>query len=123
MASFISKLAFALLTVAAHAEVSTDGSCGVTGAGGENAYTCPGDIQCCAASGWCGSTEAHCLTTVGCQADYSNSTEACTEPVPGTTISPDGTCGTEGAGEYGYVCPTDGDTCCSSAQVLLKLWV
>ena len=115
MSALLSRLAVVLLAVAARADVSPDGSCGLAGAGEENGYTCPGDVQCCGASGWCGTTEAHCLITVGCQAEYSNSTAACTEPVPGTTISPDGTCGTEGAGEYGYVCPSEGYTCCSSS--------
>ena len=107
--------AFLAAATVARAEVSPDGSCGLSGAGEEKGYTCPGDVQCCGATGWCGTSEAHCLTTVGCQADYSNSTAACTEPVPGTTISPDGTCGTEGAGEYGYVCPEEVFTCCSAS--------
>ena len=90
--------AFLAAATVARGEVSPDGSCGLSGAGEEKGYTCPGDVQCCGATGWCGTSEAHCLTTVGCQADYSNSTAAWTEPVPGTTISPDGICGVEGAG-------------------------
>ncbi|XXG95309.1 hypothetical protein Hte_001570 [Hypoxylon texense] len=107
-----SALAIALLAATAvWSDVSPDETCGE-----ENGYTCPGEIKCCSVNGFCGSTDEYCLTTAGCQSEFSNSTSACTEPVDGVSISPDGTCGSEGAGEYGYRCPTeDGNSCCSIA--------
>jgi hypothetical protein len=116
MSPLPSLFAVALLAAAAWSAVSPDGSCGQTGPGGsESAYTCPSSNQCCSSYGYCGKTTDYCLTTVGCQPDYSNSTAACTVPVPGETVSPDGTCGTTGFGQYGYVCPQTGYTCCSVA--------
>lgn len=114
MFSVKSTLAIALLAATAvWADVSPDETCG-----DENGYTCPGEIKCCSVNGFCGSTDAYCLTTAGCQGEFSNSTAACTKPVDGVSISPDGTCGTEGAGEYGYRCGTeDGNSCCSTAYV------
>ncbi|KAI0173074.1 carbohydrate-binding module family 18 protein [Hypoxylon sp. FL1284] len=111
MFSLKSTLAVALLAVAAvWADESPDGTCG-----GEAAYTCPGDTKCCSTHGFCGATDEYCLTTAGCQAEFSNSADSCTEPVDKVSISPDGTCGSEGAGEYGYRCPAEGETTCCSA--------
>ncbi|KAI5919590.1 carbohydrate-binding module family 18 protein [Camillea tinctor] len=115
MLSLASKFVVTILATTAWSDVSPDGSCGMENGGANNGYTCPGDLKCCSVNGYCGSTDEFCLTSVGCQATYSNDTAACVEPVDGTTISPDGTCGTEGAGEFGYVCPGEGYTCCSVA--------
>ncbi|KAL2196934.1 carbohydrate-binding module family 18 protein [Corynascus similis CBS 632.67] len=93
-------------------EVSPDNTCG-----GDNGYTCPEELACCSQHGYCGATDEFCLTTAGCQADYSNSTAACHEPVPGESVSVDGTCGTEGAGTEGYRCPANATvtSCCSAS--------
>ncbi|KAI0377341.1 amidohydrolase family-domain-containing protein [Hypomontagnella monticulosa] len=108
---FGAKTAFALILLAATAvfsDVSPDETCGLTKAGNNKGYTCPGEKKCCSSNGYCGSTDEYCLTTVGCQTKYSNATAACVAPVAGKTISPDGTCGSAGAGKYGYVCPSSG---------------
>ncbi|KAL2177802.1 uncharacterized protein P884DRAFT_243130 [Thermothelomyces heterothallicus CBS 202.75] len=96
----------------ARREVSPDNTCG-----GETGYTCPGELACCSQHGYCGSTDEFCLTTAGCQAEFSNSTDACHEPIPGESFSIDGTCGTEGAGAEGYRCPANAtvSSCCSAA--------
>jgi hypothetical protein len=104
-----------LLTVAVDSQVTPDGTCGLIGAGNGTGYTCPSNNQCCSSSGWCGTSDLHCLTTTGCQAEYSVSAEACHAPIDGETVSPDGTCGTTVAGQYGYTCPETGFTCCSVA--------
>ncbi|KAI1388098.1 amidohydrolase family-domain-containing protein [Hypoxylon trugodes] len=104
-----------ILATAVWSEVSPDETCGVDKAGNKKGYTCPGTIKCCSASGYCGATDEYCLTTAGCQDKYSNATGSCIKPVDGVSISPDGTCGSEGAGKYGYHCPTEGGTCCSVA--------
>lgn len=108
-----------LAATAVWSEVSPDETCGNDEAGNDEGYTCPGEIKCCSVNGYCGSTDEYCLTTAGCQDEFSNSTSACTEPVDGVSISPDGTCGSEGAGEYGYRCPTEGGSCCSVAYISL----
>ncbi|KAI8628373.1 carbohydrate-binding module family 18 protein [Xylariaceae sp. FL1651] len=95
--------------------LTPDGTCGLVKGGANKGYTCPSDIKCCSSSGYCGSTDLHCLNSMGCQKAYSNSTAACVDPVPGSTISPDGTCGIVGVGKYGYKCPATGATCCSVA--------
>lgn len=94
-------------------DVSPDNTCGPENGGD----TCPGELPCCSQFGFCGATDAFCLTTANCQPDYSNSTEACYAPVPGETVSIDGTCGTTGAGTEGYVCPGNATvtSCCSVA--------
>ncbi|KAI0014836.1 carbohydrate-binding module family 18 protein [Xylariomycetidae sp. FL0641] len=116
MSRLLSYLSLAFLAASAvWSEVSPDGSCGMVEGGNNLGYTCPGELQCCSQNGYCGASEEFCLTSVGCQGDYSNATDACTAPVDGTTVSPDGTCGTAGAGEFGYKCPTEGDNCCSVA--------
>jgi hypothetical protein len=95
--------------------VSPNKTCGITGAGLNNGYTCPGSDACCSQYGFCGTGDSFCLTSAGCQANYSNNTRtSCTAPRSGTTISVDGTCGTTGAGKAGYRCPTTGATCCSA---------
>lgn len=93
--------------------VSPDNTCGASNSG----YTCPGAAACCSEYGFCGSTEAFCLTTAGCQARYSNSSSACHAPRSGVSISIDGTCGNEGDGENGYRCPGNATvvSCCSAA--------
>ncbi|KAI5856140.1 carbohydrate-binding module family 18 protein [Durotheca rogersii] len=116
MHSALSTLSLVLLLAAAvRPELSPDGTCGQAKAGNNKEYTCPSDEKCCSPSGYCGSTDEHCLKSVGCQDKFSNSTTACVNPVNGTTVSPDGTCGNEGVGEFGYRCPEAGDICCSIA--------
>ncbi|KAH6632553.1 hypothetical protein F5144DRAFT_548498 [Chaetomium tenue] len=93
--------------------VSPDNSCGAS----HSSYTCPGALPCCSQYGFCGATDAFCLTTAKCQTKFSNTTAACHAPVPGTSVSIDGTCGTEGAGKEGYRCPGNATvtSCCSAA--------
>lgn len=93
--------------------LTPDGSCGTSHSG----YTCPSDNPCCSQYGFCGATDAHCLTTANCQSRYSNSTSACHAPKPGVSISVDGTCGTTGVGKNGYRCPANATvtSCCSAA--------
>ncbi|EAQ87399.1 predicted protein [Chaetomium globosum CBS 148.51] len=93
--------------------VSPDNTCGADHSG----YTCPGALPCCSQYGFCGATDAFCLTTAKCQTRFSNSSAACHAPVPGTSVSIDGTCGTEGAGKEGYRCPGNATvtSCCSAA--------
>jgi hypothetical protein len=93
--------------------VSPDKTCGASNSG----YTCPRDAACCSQYGYCGATDAFCLTTAGCQARYSNSSSACHAPRSGVSLSVDGTCGNEGAGENGYRCPGNATavSCCSAA--------
>ncbi|KAH6855887.1 carbohydrate-binding module family 18 protein [Chaetomium sp. MPI-CAGE-AT-0009] len=94
-------------------DVSPDNTCGEENSG----YTCPGEAACCSQHGFCGSTDEFCLTTAQCQPDFSNSTAACHAPVPGESISIDGTCGTTEAGTEGYRCPGNATvtSCCSAA--------
>ncbi|PVH87234.1 carbohydrate esterase family 4 protein [Cadophora sp. DSE1049] len=88
--------------------VSPDNTCGRNGTGGgADGYTCPSDLPCCSVNGFCGSTNAYCLTTAGCQSDFGN----CTAPSAGT-ITPDETCGMTRAGVNGYTCGSD-SPCCS----------
>lgn len=94
--------------------VSPNKTCGVTGAGLNNAFTCPETDACCSQYGFCGTGDSFCLTSAGCQANYSNTRTSCTAPRSGTTVSVDGTCGTTGAGKAGYRCPATGATCCSA---------
>lgn len=106
----------AAAAAAARRDVSPDKTCGLAGAGANRGYTCPGDAACCSRHGYCGTGDAFCLTTAGCQARYSNSTSAaCYASRSGVTVSPDGTCGTAGAGTSGYRCPAAGLSCCSAA--------
>ncbi|KAL7622644.1 hypothetical protein AAE478_008157 [Parahypoxylon ruwenzoriense] len=105
-----------LLATVVRPALSPDGTCGDEKAGNNKGYTCPGDKKCCSPSGYCGATDEYCLTSVGCQTKFSNATGACADPVNGTTVSPDGTCGSEGAGQFGYRCPKAGETCCSIAD-------
>ncbi|KAK0636449.1 hypothetical protein B0T17DRAFT_82033 [Bombardia bombarda] len=96
--------------------VSPNLTCGTTLAGQNNGYTCPGgNTSCCSVYGYCGTGDAFCLTTAGCQSRYSNASSACYTPKSGVSISVDGTCGAIGAGKAGYRCPTSGATCCSGA--------
>lgn len=90
--------------------VSPDDTCGSTKSGNTNGYTCPSNKPCCSVNGWCGSTDAYCLTSNGCQASFGN----CTAPLQGKTVSPDFTCGLTGGGTLGYTCPTSAP-CCSGA--------
>ena len=91
-------------------DVSPDLTCGK-----ESGFNCPASDKCCSKYGFCGSDDSFCLTTAGCQADYSNGTSDCHEPKEGVSVSVDGTCGTTGAGKEGYVCPSTGESCCSGA--------
>ncbi|KAK8096591.1 uncharacterized protein PG998_004812 [Apiospora kogelbergensis] len=103
----------AYLATGALAAVSPDGTCGLLKGGANKGYTCFKEKACCSSSGYCGAEDAYCLTSAGCQGSYSNATSACRAPVPGTTISVDGTCGSKEAGKFGYKCP--GTDCCSAA--------
>ncbi|KAF2115690.1 hypothetical protein BDV96DRAFT_599264 [Lophiotrema nucula] len=79
--------------------LSPDGTCG-----GSKGYKCLGSGfgDCCSASGYCGSTSAHC--TSGCQSAFGTCGD--------TSLSPDGTCG----GSKGYKCKgTSFGDCCSSS--------
>lgn len=96
-------------------EESPNLTCGSEGAGEGNDYTCPETDACCSQYGYCGTGDGFCVTTAGCQADFSFSADSCTEPVSGETISVDGTCGTTEAGSFGYMCPPDETSCCSVA--------
>lgn len=105
----------ALLDDRAAVVVSPNKTCGMNNAGLNNGFTCDAVDACCSKYGFCGSDDAHCLTTAGCQASYSNTRTSCTTPRPGVTVSIDGTCGTTGVGTAGYRCPATGMTCCSAA--------
>lgn len=102
------------------AQRSPDGTCGLVGAGNNNGYNCLSDQPCCSASGYCGSGDSYCLTSTGCQSPYSYqanaetpSLPACYAPVDGQTLSPDNTCGKNGAGVFGYRCH-EPLRCCST---------
>ncbi|KAH6648041.1 hypothetical protein BKA67DRAFT_694988 [Truncatella angustata] len=96
--------------VVARALVSPDRTCGVQSIGG---YFCPFDTPCCSGSGFCGSGDAYCLTSTGCQADYvAPGSKACYAPTDKVTITPDNTCGKTGANEFGYHCGSSLN-CCS----------
>lgn len=103
--------------------VSPNKTCGLVLAGNRLGYTCPSDAACCSQYGYCGSTDAFCLTSAGCQTRYSNSSGACYAPRPGVTVSIDGTCGSTAAGKDGYRCPANATatSCCSVAWVS-SLW-
>jgi hypothetical protein len=79
-------------------DLSPDGTCG-----GTSKYQCKGSGfgDCCSASGYCGSTTAHC--NAGCQSTFGT----CVSP----DISPDGTCG--GTKKYRCQGSSFGD-CCST---------
>ena len=94
---------------------SPNKTCGVTGAGANNGYTCLGDSACCSQFGYCGTGDSFCLTSAGCQTRYSNTTTACAAPRSGVTVTQDGTCGSTGAGKVGYRCAATGNNCCSAA--------
>ncbi|KAK1755531.1 carbohydrate-binding module family 18 protein [Echria macrotheca] len=95
--------------------VSPNLTCGTVLGGANKGYTCPSEVACCSAYGYCGSSDEFCLTTAGCQSRYSNSSTSCTAPKSGVSISVDGTCGTTGAGKNGYRCPVNGTSCCSAS--------
>ncbi|KAI0829960.1 carbohydrate-binding module family 18 [Hypoxylon sp. FL0890] len=92
---------------------SPDLTCGNSGAGTAG-YTCP-DNLCCSQNGYCGNTTDYCLT--GCQSQFGTCSGSGGDGDEGSgddgdgEISPDLTCGTTGAGEHGYICPTS--MCCS----------
>ncbi|KAI1375547.1 carbohydrate-binding module family 18 [Hypoxylon crocopeplum] len=93
--------------------VSPDLTCGNTGVG-TSGYTCP-DSLCCSQYGYCGNTTDYCST--GCQSQFGicggsggDGDDGSGDDGDGGT-SPDLTCGTTGAGENGYICPTG--MCCS----------
>ncbi|OTA80188.1 carbohydrate esterase family 4 protein [Hypoxylon sp. CO27-5] len=94
-------------------DVSSDRTCGNTGAGTAG-LTCP-DNLCCSQNGYCGNTTDYCST--GCQTQFGICSGSGGDGNEGSgddgdgEISPDLTCGTTGAGEHGYICPTG--MCCS----------
>ncbi|KAI2616579.1 carbohydrate-binding module family 18 [Hypoxylon sp. NC1633] len=94
-------------------DVSPDLTCGNAGVG-TSGYTCP-DSLCCSQYGYCGNTTDYCST--GCQSQFGICSGSGGDGDGGTgdngdgEISPDLTCGTTGAGEHGYICPTG--MCCS----------
>ncbi|KAH8663161.1 carbohydrate esterase family 4 protein [Tricladium varicosporioides] len=90
--------------------VSPDNTCGTNGTGGgADGYTCPSALPCCSVNGFCGSTDAYCLASNGCQLAFGN----CTTSVAAGTVSPDETCGKTGAGTAGYTCSST-SPCCSA---------
>ena len=114
----------AVLDERAAQAVSPNKTCGLTLAGANQGFTCPGDAACCSQYGYCGTGDAFCLTTGGCQARYSNASTSCQAPRSGVTVSIDGTCGSTGAGRNGYRCPNNGTaTCCSASYVPFPLTV
>ncbi|EPE31571.1 Glycoside hydrolase/deacetylase [Glarea lozoyensis ATCC 20868] len=89
-------------------DISTDNSCGTTGSGGSpSAFTCPTDLPCCSVNGWCGSTDAYCLASNGCQSGFGTCNT--------TTTTSDG----DSAGSGGECGPGKGNCiaseCCSLA--------
>ncbi|KAF6822675.1 chitin deacetylase [Colletotrichum plurivorum] len=95
--------------------VSPDNSCGTTSNGGSpSGYTCPTDLPCCSTYGWCGSTDAYCLTSNGCQGQFGT----CTQDGSPPTDTGDGNDGSPGNGQCG---PANGNAvcavneCCSAA--------
>ncbi|KAF6838434.1 chitin deacetylase [Colletotrichum musicola] len=95
--------------------VSPDNSCGTTSNGGSpSGYTCPTDLPCCSTYGWCGSTDAYCLTSNGCQGQFGT----CTQDGSPPTDTSDGGDGSSGNGQCG---PANGNAvcavneCCSAA--------
>ncbi|KAI0880374.1 carbohydrate-binding module family 18 [Annulohypoxylon maeteangense] len=94
-------------------DVSPDLTCGNTGAGTKG-YTCS-DNLCCSQYGYCGNTTNYCST--GCQTQFGICSGSGGDGDGGAGddgdggVSPDLTCGTTGAGEHGYICPTG--MCCS----------
>ncbi|KAI2609768.1 carbohydrate-binding module family 18 [Hypoxylon fragiforme] len=93
--------------------VSPDLTCGNVGAGTAG-YTCP-DSLCCSQYGYCGNTTNYC--SAGCQSSFGSCGGSGGDGDGGSGddgdggYSPDLTCGTTGAGEHGYICPTG--MCCS----------
>ncbi|KAH7061724.1 keratin-associated protein 5-4 [Paraphoma chrysanthemicola] len=82
-------------------KISTDGTCG-----GTKGLTCTGSTfgNCCSASGYCGSSTAHC--EAGCQSPFGTCSAGASK------ISTDGTCG----GSKGLICKGSGfGDCCSSS--------
>ncbi|KAK4034656.1 hypothetical protein C8A01DRAFT_18569 [Parachaetomium inaequale] len=94
---------------------SPDNTCGPQANG---TYVCPLVTPCCSSSGYCGAGDQYCLTSLGCQAGFSNTFAGgnCYAPTDKETRSPDGTCGKTGVGEHGYRCPVEGGSrlCCSA---------
>ncbi|KAI0025472.1 carbohydrate-binding module family 18 [Xylariomycetidae sp. FL0641] len=94
-------------------DVSPDMTCGNTGAGTEG-YTCP-DGLCCSQYGYCGNSTNYCAD--GCQETFGvcsgsgGDGDGSGDDGDGGT-SPDMTCGNDGAGNNGYICPSG--LCCSS---------
>lgn len=92
----------------------SDGRCGNTFA---NAICDPNGAfgACCSTAGWCGSTDAHCLPSNGCQSGCKGTVTSPTPPGPsqGTTPRGDGRCGTAFGGA---TCDPRGafGGCCSS---------
>ncbi|KAK0744090.1 hypothetical protein B0T18DRAFT_196227 [Schizothecium vesticola] len=97
--------------------VSPDQTCGNLKAGANKGYTCPGTAACCSSYGYCGTASDFCLTTAGCQTQFSNSSSACHAPKSGVDVTIDGTCGSTGVGKLGYRCAANGtfSACCSSS--------
>ncbi|TEY46203.1 hypothetical protein BOTCAL_0320g00140 [Botryotinia calthae] len=94
--------------------ISPNNTCGFNGTAGgvADGYTCPSSLPCCSSNGFCGKTDAYCLSSNGCQSQFGN----CTSPVAvagsKVVVSPDETCGIIGAGTQGYSCPNG--ECCSN---------
>ncbi|ORY71493.1 uncharacterized protein BCR38DRAFT_404575 [Pseudomassariella vexata] len=115
-----SKLAIIFLATAAWTATTPDGTCGNEKAGDNKAFTCTRELPCCSSYGYCGASDAYCLSSTGCQSAFSFSennitSTACYAPRNGT-VSPDGTCGRARAGVHGYKCPSTPDMeCCSVA--------
>lgn len=95
--------------------VSPDNSCGTTSNGGSpSGYTCPTDLPCCSTYGWCGSTDAYCLTSKGCQGQFGTCTQDGNPPMD-TGDGDDGESGNDqcGPANGNAVCAVN--ECCSAA--------
>ncbi|OLN92891.1 Lectin/endochitinase 1 [Colletotrichum chlorophyti] len=90
-------------------DISPDNTCGTTGNGGTSfAYNCPSDLPCCSVNGWCGSTDAYCLTSNGCQTQFGTCTQ---DGSPG-----DGDVGDQGSSGTGLCGPANGNNVCASNE-------
>lgn len=97
-------------------DISPDNTCGTTGNGGSpSAYTCPTDLACCSVYGWCGSTDAYCLTSNGCQAQFGTCKQDGSPPAGGGGVdsSATGLCGPDNGNA---VCASN--ECCSGAGLV-----
>jgi hypothetical protein len=107
---FLSTLPFISSHILPLRDTSSDNTCGTTGSGGSpSSFTCPSDLPCCSVNGWCGSTDAYCLASNGCQAPFGScNTTAISTGNETQSTSSGGECG-PGVGNCGAT------ECCSLA--------